>query len=125
MEKLVEKGFVKSIGISNFNIDQMERLLKHCQIKPVVNQIEFSPNVLPLNTLKFCKDNDIAVMAYTPLGRPNLETKSPNFMFDNKIQEIRSKYNKSIAQIVLRYLVYMTYNKFSFIYFYNIFSISV
>lgn len=105
MEKLVADGLVKNIGVSNFNIEQLQRLLKHAQIKPTVNQIECSPHVTPLDTIKFCKENDIVVTAYTPLGLPKPDLKTPDFMFDEKMVNIGKKYNKTPAQVVLRYLV--------------------
>lgn len=105
MEKLVHKGLVKSIGISNFNIQQMQRLLKHSNIKPAVNQIECSPHVLPLDTIKFCKDNNIIVTAYTPLGRPDPVARTPDYMFDEKVEKIAEKYSKTVAIVVLRFLV--------------------
>ncbi|KAJ6641750.1 Aldo-keto reductase family 1 member C23-like protein [Pseudolycoriella hygida] len=104
MEKLVEKGIVRSIGVSNFNIEQITRILEGCTIKPVVNQIEFSPGVNQKKLIEFCKDHDIVVVAYTPLGRPNLQTKTPDFIFDESVIAIGNKYKKTSAQVALRYL---------------------
>lgn len=105
MEKLVEKRLVRSIGVSNFNIEQITRILDGCTVKPVVNQVEFSPSVDQSELIEFCKGHDIVVVAYTPLGRPNLQLKTPNFIFDENVILIGKKYNKTSAQVVLRYLV--------------------
>lgn len=70
MEKAVEHGFVKSIGVSNFNKRQLERLLNHCRIKPVTNQVECHPYLTNIALSDFCYANDILITAYSPLGAP-------------------------------------------------------
>lgn len=105
MEKLVTLGLVKSIGISNFNSEQIKRLLTIATIKPVVNQVECSPMINQRKLTRFCKERDIIVMGFCPLGHPNAITKSPPHIFDERVKAIGDKYNKSPAQIVLRYLV--------------------
>lgn len=52
-----------------------------------------------------CKQHDIVVSAYCPLGRPDPAKKLPSFIYDAKVQAIGDKYKKSTAQVVLRYLV--------------------
>lgn len=54
---------------------------------------------------KFCKERDIILTAYTPLGRPNPAEKKPAFLFDGKLKQIGDKYNKTPAQVAFRYLV--------------------
>lgn len=132
MEKLVDLGLAKSIGISNFNSQQVERLLANCRIKPVNNQvselnfylwvkiilllpflifsinikqIEVSPNINQKKLIKFCNDRDIVITAYCPLGRPLPAQKKPEFLFSDKLDAITKKYNKTNAQVVFRYLV--------------------
>lgn len=68
MEELVEQGKVKSIGLSNFNITQIEDLLKNCKFKPVVNQVEVHPYYQNNELIDYCQKNDIIVTAYAPLG---------------------------------------------------------
>lgn len=113
MEALVEKGLVKSIGVSNFNSEQLARLLANCKIKPIHNQIECHPALNQKPLIALCKKNDIVVTAYCPLGRPDPAQKSPKFLFDDKVKAIGDKYKKSSAQVVLRYLVSFFYNKIS------------
>lgn len=105
MEKLVPLGLTRSIGISNFNSEQIDRILSVATIKPTVNQVECSPQVNQNKLIDFCKKRDIVVTGYTPLGRPNFEKKTPKYIFDSKMEEIGKKYNKTTAQIALNYLV--------------------
>lgn len=55
--------------------------------------------------IKFCQDRDIIITAYCPLGRPIPAEKKPAFLYDAKLAEIGKKYNKTVAQVVFRYLV--------------------
>ena len=73
METLVEKGLVRSIGVSNFNIARLQRILAIAKIPPAVNQVELHPILPQDKLLQFCKDNGIAVVAYSPLGANKLE----------------------------------------------------
>jgi len=108
MEECVNLGLAKSIGISNFNSEQIERLLENCTIKPVANQVECNPNFSQEKLIQFCKSKDIVIVAYTPLGRSE-NSGTPGFpeptIFDPKVIEMSKKYNKTPAQIVLNYLV--------------------
>lgn len=104
MERLVESGLVKSIGVSNFNSEQIARLLTVAKIKPVVNQVECSPTINQRELTKFCKDRNIAITGFCPLGHPNPAGRSPAFMYDSRVAAIADKYNKTPAQIGLRYL---------------------
>ena len=76
MEDLVAEGKVKSIGVSNFNISQMEEVLKNCKIKPVVNQIELHPYLQSDELVEYCQKNDVVVVAYGPLGKENIRQKN-------------------------------------------------
>jgi len=67
--------------------------------------------------IALCKQNDIVVTAFCPLGRANAELRTPAFMFDGKVQTIGNKYNKSIAQVLIRYLVRFCTHKYLWIYF--------
>lgn len=104
MERLVELGWVKSIGVSNFNSEQIARLLTVAKIRPVVNQVECSPTINQRKLTKFCKDYNIVITGFCPLGHPNPYGGTPAFMFDGRVKAIADKYNKTPAQIGLRYL---------------------
>ncbi|CAH0713938.1 unnamed protein product, partial [Brenthis ino] len=109
MEETVKLGLAKSIGVSNFNEEQLERLLKYAKIKPVVNQIEINPTLTQHKLVDFCKERSIIPVAYTPLGllseaRPEFNGKDV-IKTDPKLGQIAEKYGKSKAQIALRYLI--------------------
>lgn len=108
MEELVDKGLVKSIGVSNFNSHQLSRVLEMCKIKPVTNQVECGPTINQSRLREFCKTNGgIVITAYTPLGR--MKAVSPDgpeaAVNDPRVIEIGQKYRKTPAQVVLRYLI--------------------
>lgn len=73
MEEMVEKGFAKSIGLSNFNQKQIQRVIDNCTILPANLQIEMHLYLQQKELLKFCYDNDITVTAYSPLGSAGIE----------------------------------------------------
>ncbi|KAJ6634931.1 Aldo-keto reductase family 1 member A1-A [Pseudolycoriella hygida] len=102
MEGLLQTGNVRSIGVSNFDIPQMERLLSQVTITPVTNQVECHPNHNQLPLIKYCNDRNITVTAYSPLGRPYL-AKNNLAINDPKVQAIAAAHNKTPAQVVLRY----------------------
>ncbi|XP_058119416.1 1,5-anhydro-D-fructose reductase isoform X2 [Anopheles ziemanni] len=112
MEKLMKTGKVKSIGVSNFNSEQMTRLLANCTIKPVTNQVECNPGINQRKLIDFCRKHDIVITAYSPLGRPNLtdpvvgtEGIPKHALDDPRVVEIGKRYGKSSGQVVLRYLI--------------------
>ncbi|XP_077292515.1 aldo-keto reductase 1B-like [Arctopsyche grandis] len=108
MEKLVDTGLVRSIGISNFNSSQIARLLKSARIKPVTNQVECHPYLNQTRLAKVCSDNGILVTAYSPLGspdRPWAKPGDPQLLDEPKLKSICEKYKKSPAQILIRYQI--------------------
>ncbi|KAK4470051.1 hypothetical protein MN116_005580 [Schistosoma mekongi] len=70
MEKLVDEGLVKSIGLSNFNKRQIENILKHCRIKPANLQIEIHANFPNIKLVEYAQSIGLTVTAYAPLGSP-------------------------------------------------------
>ncbi|KAJ8963485.1 hypothetical protein NQ318_018968 [Aromia moschata] len=99
MEECVKLGLTKSVGLSNFNKDQIERVLKNCVIKPVVNQVEVNPNINQKDLIGFCKERDIVVVGFCPLGRGSLSTTistyPPSTVLDPNVIEMSKKYNKT------------------------------
>ena len=74
MEAQVDAGRTKAIGISNFNIDQIKRILDNCRICPANLQVELNIYLQQKDLISFCKKNDITVCAYAPLGSPGLQS---------------------------------------------------
>ena len=111
MENLVNKGLVRSIGLSNFNSRQTQQILDNCSIKPVVNQVECHPYLNQNKLIQFSKEREIFITAYSPLGSPDrpwagsvLET-LPNLLEDKTIGGIAKKHEKTPAQIMLRWQI--------------------
>ncbi|KAJ4430910.1 hypothetical protein ANN_19502, partial [Periplaneta americana] len=107
MEQCVKLGLAKSIGISNFNTQQIKRVLEVATITPAVNQVECHPYLNQSKLIAFCKERNIVIAAYSPLGSPNNLAKddTPAPLKDPKLQEIANKYKKGVAQVILRYLI--------------------
>ena len=98
MEKLYSEGKIKAIGVSNFLVHHLEELMSACEIKPMVNQIEFHPGHNQKETVEFCKKHGIVVEAWSPLGR--------GVILENEfLSEIAKRYNKTIAQICIRWII--------------------
>ena len=74
MEKIYQSGRVRAIGVSNFTINHLQDVLQICEVKPAVNQVEFHPELIQPDLLKFCKKNQIQLEAWSPLmqGMNNL-----------------------------------------------------
>ena len=96
MEELYKNGKVRAIGVSNFLIHHLEDFLPNCSIKPVVNQVEFHPQLTQPELLKFCRQNEIQPEAWSPImkGRVN------NIPL---LKTLGNKYGKTPVQIVLRW----------------------
>jgi len=108
MEKAVTSGKVLSIGISNFNKDQTQRLLDNCTIKPVTNQVECHP-WLNQNALKeYSESKGIVLTAYSPLGspdRPFAKPDDPVLLEEPVIKKIADKYGKGPGHVLIRYQI--------------------
>jgi 2,5-diketo-D-gluconate reductase A len=100
MEELYQQGRIKAIGVSNFQPDRIMDLIVHNKITPVVNQIEVNPFHQQIETQKFLQDNSVLTEAWAPFaeGRNNI--------FQNELLlSIAAKHDKSISQVILRWLV--------------------
>jgi len=96
LETLYKQGKVKAIGVSNFQIHHLEQLMKHAEIKPMVNQVEFHPRLTQKELLAYCQSQDIQLEAWSPLMQGEL-------LNNTELLEIAQRYNKSIAQIIIRW----------------------
>ncbi|OWR52018.1 aldo-keto reductase [Danaus plexippus plexippus] len=101
-------GLTRSIGVSNFNIEQLKRLIDSSGVTPAVLQIEVNLNIQQPELLEFCKAHNIVVMGYTPFGsifpQKAAESAPPPRVDDEQLVHIAKKYNKTVPQVVLRYL---------------------
>nr|AFV36370.1 aldo-keto reductase [Reticulitermes flavipes] len=108
LEKLVDQGLTKSIGVSNFSSQQLERVLANARIKPVTNQVECHPYLNQKKLIEFSKAKGVTITAYSPLGspdRPWATPDDPQLLEDPKVKAVAAKYEKTPAQILLRYQV--------------------
>ncbi|NMM62511.1 aldo/keto reductase [Clostridium sp. P21] len=96
LEKLYKEGRVKAIGVSNFSVKQLKDLIADVEIMPMINQIEFHPQLIQNDLMEFCKNHNIQLEAWSPLMRGKV--------FEIPLlQELSRKYQKTISQIVLRW----------------------
>lgn len=98
LEEMKEEGYIKSIGVSNFQIHHLEHLLPYVKYKPVVNQIELHPGLSQISLVHFLKENNIQVMSYGPFMKGEALTMP-------YIIELSKHYHKTPAQICIRYLI--------------------
>jgi len=108
MEECVTSGLAKSIGLSNFNSKQIQRVLDVAKIKPVNNQCECHPYLNQKKLVAFCKSHDITFTAYSPLGaprRPWAKDDDVRLLDEPKLKEVAAKHSKSPAQILIKYQV--------------------
>jgi len=106
IEELYHEGLVKTIGISNFTVGLIHDLLTYAKVKPAVLQIELHPYLQQSKLLKYCQMEGIVVEAYSPLGSGAFKkAEEPSVLSDPTLIEIGKKYNKSSAQIALRWAV--------------------
>lgn len=92
-------GLIRSIGVSNFLPEHIERLEKETGVLPSINQIEVHPYFNNMETLQWCLDKGIQVESWSPVGR-----KLADDLLENKeLKAIGDKYNKTISQVILRW----------------------
>lgn len=96
LEKLYKDGRVRAIGVSNFQIHHLEDLMGVADIKPMVNQVEYHPRLAQKELLRYCKEQNIQMEAWSPLMRAQL--------LDNPVLvEIAQKHGKTVSQVILRW----------------------
>lgn len=100
--ELYDAGKVRAVGVSNFNEEELQELYNFCGRYPMINQTEISPFNSQKSLVDFCKIHNIQVEAYSPFGRGLLVKELVN---NPVLQSISIKHNKSVGQIVLRWIV--------------------
>ncbi|WHY78428.1 aldo/keto reductase [Neobacillus sp. WH10] len=96
LEKLYKDGRVRAIGVSNFQIHHLEDLISSAEIKPMVNQVEYHPHLTQKELHAFCEKEGIQLEAWSPLKQGQL-------LNEPILVDIAHKYNKSVAQVILRW----------------------
>jgi len=99
MEELYSEGKIKAIGVSNFYPDRLIDLIVHNKVVPAINQIETHPFNQQIETQKFLQENGVQIQSWGPFAE------GKNNMFGNELlTSIATKYKKSVAQVILRWL---------------------
>lgn len=117
MEAQVDAGRAKAIGVSNFNIRQIERILKSARIPPANSQVEMHLYLQQKELLEFSKKTGVTVCAYAPLGSPNFKNFVKNLggdaddikelspLTEPVVKKIAEAHGKTPAQVLLRHLI--------------------
>lgn len=111
LEACVDKGLIKNIGVSNFSMTKLDDLVKHCRIKPAINQVECHVNLAQFDLVNWCQQHDIQVTAYSPLGAPGLpqrlqrEHNVTAALQHDTILTIANAKNATPAQVLLAWLL--------------------
>lgn len=96
IERLYDEKLIRVTGVSNHHEHHLEKIFATANVKPMVNQIELHPYLSQEQLRAFCRENDIAVTAWSPLGRGAV-------LQDDVISNIAQQLNKSVAQVILRW----------------------
>ncbi|XP_069139681.1 aldo-keto reductase family 1 member B7-like [Argopecten irradians] len=114
LESFVDEGSVRYIGVSNFNCEQLQRLLDTpgLRYRPVCNQVEVSPYYVNEKLIQYCQRRDTPVVAYAPLGapaRPWVQKGDPVLLEEDIVKQIGKMHQRTPAQVVLRWGVQRGY----------------
>jgi len=101
MEQSKINGLTKHIGVSNFNIQKLQKLINEAGIKPELNQVELHPYFQQTDLVDFCHKNELLVTAYSPLGSRHLVQSEAGLTREKLIVEMASKHSCSPAQVLL------------------------
>jgi 2,5-diketo-D-gluconate reductase A len=98
MERAQQAGYARSIGVSNFSVEELAEVLSIAQAPPVVNQIQFSPFKYRRKLLDACEEHKVALEAYSPLG-------TGRHLSDERVRQLAERVGKTPAQVLLRWCV--------------------
>ncbi|KAK8016671.1 hypothetical protein PG993_014860 [Apiospora rasikravindrae] len=102
MEELQESGKTRAIGVSNWTVDGLKKLLSFAKIKPTVNQVEIHPFLPNEELVKFCLENDVLPAAYSPLGsQDQVPTTGEKVRTDKTLNEVADRSGHTLAQVIL------------------------
>jgi len=98
MDRLVDEGKVRNIGVSNFSLEELQRAMRLSDHPIFTNQVEYHPYFDQSQLLQFCRENDILLTAYSPLAEGRV-------IEDDVLARIGKRYGKSAAQVSIRWLI--------------------
>jgi 2,5-diketo-D-gluconate reductase A len=98
MEGARERGYARSIGVSNFSVSELDELIAVARTPPVVNQVQFTPFEYRRKLLEACQQRDVALEAYSPLG-------TGRHLSDQRVRQIADRVGRTPAQVLLRWCV--------------------
>lgn len=98
MQRLKKEGLAESIGVCNFEIHHLQKILDACDIPPVINQVECHPYLTQKPLIEFCNKYNIILQSYSPFARMDKE-----LINNPRLVNIAKKYNKEVTQIILRW----------------------
>lgn len=98
LEDAQKEGKIRSIGVSNFSVKDLENIKKNCSVPVAVNQIRIHAGHVPTDVINYCKENNIVVEAYSPLGTGKL-------LKNKKLLTMAEKYKVSVAQLCIKFIL--------------------
>ena len=96
LEEAYKAGKVRAIGVSNFLEDDLQNILEHCEIKPMVNQVLCHISNTPTQLISFCESHDILVESYAPIAHGKM-------LKNKEVMSLADKYGVSVSQLCIRY----------------------
>jgi diketogulonate reductase-like aldo/keto reductase len=96
MQRARERGYARSIGVSNFSVTELDELVSVADIRPVVNQVQFSPFEYRRRLLDACEQHGLALEAYSPLG-------TGRHLGDDRVQRVADRLGRTPAQVLIRW----------------------
>jgi 2,5-diketo-D-gluconate reductase A len=98
LERARERGYARSIGVSNYNVSELDELLSVAEIPPVLNQVQFSPLKFRRKLLEACEERNVTLEAYSPLG-------TGRYLSDERVRQLAERVGRTPAQVLLRWCV--------------------
>src|ERR671918_1644982 len=98
MEQARERGYARSIGVSNFDVAELRQLLAAANVPPAVNQVQFNPYAYRQALLEACRQNGIVLEAYSPLG-------TGRHLSSDTVRRIAQRHGHTPAQVLLRWCI--------------------
>jgi 2,5-diketo-D-gluconate reductase A len=98
MEEARERGYARSIGVSNFGVAELQQLLRAASVPPAVNQVQFNPYAYRKALLDACERNGIVLEAYSPLG-------TGRHLSSDTVRRIAQRHGHTPAQVLLRWCI--------------------